>query len=200
MVRQDISWLLPADTILKEIAELREPLLFPEWPKSSDFVTKDILSDPPQEKTWPRLPVRQQSLHTSSFLDKLLRRPPRVNPPNTESFEDSKGDKFGSSIDGETMFKLIGAYEDYWLELRPAIEDVIRRTPMESENETRPVVILQGFLTGRSDDGADAVPTVAITSSSVSYATQLRRALRRSGLLERYNFQVKVLNSPINKA
>ena len=117
------------------------------------------------------------------------------SPPS--AFADSAGTKFGS-IHGDTLWKLQGPYEYYWQEIRPLLEDIVRRTPPKSQNETSPVVHLHGYMAGTEQ--TNALPTVAIMCSSASYANQLKKAVLHSGLLDRYNFQCRVLNGPILKS
>jgi hypothetical protein len=117
-----------------------------------------------------------------------------VSPPS--AFADSAGTKFGT-INGDTLWKLQGPYEYYWQELRPLLEDIVRRTPPKSENETSPVVHLHGYMAGT--EKMNALPTVAIMCSSAAYANQIKKAVLHSGLLDRYNFQSRVLNGPILK-
>ena len=106
------------------------------------------------------------------------------------------GQKVGM-VNGHNLFELQRTEEEAWHNLEPQIEDIIRRTPTKSESESTPTVLLHGFMVKKST--APAIPTVAISSSSPSYATHLLKEIRRSGVLDRSGFKVMILNTPIQK-
>jgi hypothetical protein len=80
-----------------------------------------------------------------------------------------------------------------WIELRAQLRGMIKAAPGRSKNSSSPVV-LQSYLVG--DDKAHLRPIVYISASSDSYAKALRRAIKRSGVLDIDNvqFDVKVMD------
>ena len=207
-VKQGISWVIPANVILQEIQDQGGPslkLYSHESVASTSLGPKQSSGEKGSgEKSVPSLPRLPSTEHSLDYMICCfrVRKYSKANAfsskwlPSPPPFERSVGRKFGT-VDGDTLWKLQGPYEYYWQELRPQIEDIVRRTPTKSENETSPVVRLHGFMAGT--EMADALPTVAITCSSATYANQLKKAVLRSGLLDRYNFQSRILNRPIRK-
>lgn len=89
------------------------------------------------------------------------------------------------------------SYQRMWGVLNAEINDIIRRTPTKSDAEPIPTVILRGFVTTTANQSP--VPTVAIKSSSATYAVRLKKEIERSGLLDDSGFKVTIVTKPIQK-
>ena len=190
-VSRDLALVLPARRILTTSISL------PDSRKSGElsFPTPRQSFVPIKDDERSRLPPKERLHDRSSLTNSVLccfRKRESVSP----SFTQSIGKRYGDA-DGETIWEIDGPYKLHWNAVRPQVEDIVLRTPTKSEIGTAPIVLLRGFMAGGKE--ADALPTLFITSSSESYAKQLHKAIRRSGVLERYNFRIKVVRDPIRK-
>ena len=124
-----------------------------------------------------------------TVLGMLLRRLTFTSDSAVESQD--IGNTVGAS-GGQELCELKGKTEDEWKALEPQLEDIIRRTPTKHEYEPTPTVLLHGFVTRNPD-----IPKIAISSSSLSYATHLQKTIYKSGILDRSRFKVMILKKPI---
>lgn len=134
--------------------------------------------------------------HSSpSFLATLLYCCLRVRKHKMENnlSSTSFGGRLGTT-DGQKVWELGEDIQKEWQTLEPQIEDLVRRTPPKSKS--MPTIILHGLLVGKTKN--QAVPTILISSSSMAYATQLRKVIQQNGTLNTTDFRVMTLNSPID--
>jgi hypothetical protein len=169
-------WLLPATTIFKMLSERGKKLSLPD-------------SDSPLARAYK---------HPDTKLSSETEERSRLPPTKQEilKMDSSVGQPFGK-LGKDELSEIIGTWKGHWNALRPQIEDIIRRTPSLSENETAPLVLLQGFMAG--PEGKHALPTVVVSCNSDTYGTQLEKAIHRSGVLKRYHFQMKREPHPVTE-
>jgi hypothetical protein len=100
-------------------------------------------------------------------------------------------------IGPQTIWEMIGPVKDEWEKLEPRIEDLVGQTPTKSKYEITPAVVLNGLMIGYTAE--DATPTVLVSSTSESYASHLKKAIQRNGMLDTTAFDVMALDSHIPK-
>jgi hypothetical protein len=101
-------------------------------------------------------------------------------------------------IDNLYLWELAGEARKTWEnEVRPNVKAVIQRSLQTSRPAATPILSLHGLMVGTRNTKTDpATRTVMIVCDSRECRNQLRKSVRRSGVLEK-RFEVMSVNTPI---
>ena len=123
----------------------------------------------------------------------------RGSQPNSYADGTNRGKRLDRMIgDQWRVWELDGQAKMAWeCHVQPQVRMIIHGSLSTSSTVSTPILSLRGLMLCNKSDDRQAVPTVTIACGLREYRTQLRRSIRRSGVLEANRFDMMTMNTPV---